>query len=110
MLVWDDIKKYTKDYSDGIKRVDDKNEVIRQLSGKTKTNNIVHMKELKNDFGLEEKYTIRPFKLKHDPEISDLFIFNNDPYRLKPSIFSTSLRTSSTRVTNPIRLSLTSAE
>jgi len=72
MLVWDDIKQYTKDYSDGIKRIDDKNEVIRKLSGKTKTNNIVHMKELKHDFGLEEKYTIRPFKLKHDPGISKL--------------------------------------
>ena len=68
MLVWNDIAKYTKDYNNGIKKLDDavsdaNNLQKEKLNHKT---NQFKLHSLTDDYGLNDKVTIRPMKFKYD--------------------------------------------
>ena len=61
-MIWPDVPIFIRDYSNGIKKLDDNSEDI--LNKKLKYNpNAFHLNPLSDDFGLDEKYTIRPFNL-----------------------------------------------
>ena len=72
IMIWPDIPVFIRDYSNGIKKIDCCSDEI--LKKKIKYNpNEFHLNPLSDDFGLEEKYTIRPFKLSHNNSLKDLF-------------------------------------
>ena len=71
-MIWPDVPIFIRDYSNGIKKLDDNSEEI--LKKKIKYNpNAFHLNPLSDDFGLDEKYTIRPFNLHTSSSLKDLF-------------------------------------
>ena len=75
MLVWNDIAKYTKDYNNGIKKLDDvlidakilQNEKLNHKTNKFK------LHSLTDDYGLDDKITIRTMKFKYDNGLKNIF-------------------------------------
>jgi len=81
MLVWNDIAKYTKDYNNGIKKLDDvltdanklQNEKLNHKKNKFK------LHSLTDDYGLNDKVTIRPMKFKYDNDLKNMFHNKSTP-------------------------------
>ena len=75
MLVWNDIAKYTKDYNNGIKKLDDvlidakklQNEKLNHKTNKYK------LHSLSDDYGLDDKITIRTMKFKYNNDLKNIF-------------------------------------
>ena len=79
-MIWPDVPIFIRDYSNGIKKLDDNSEEI--LKKKIKYNpNAFHLNPLSDDFGLDEKYTIRPFNIHTSSSLKDLFKNKTTPSR-----------------------------
>jgi hypothetical protein len=81
MLVWNDIAKYTKDYNNGIKKLDDavsdaNNLQKEKLNHKT---NQFKLHSLTDDYGLNDKVTIRTMKFKYDNGLKNMFHNKSTP-------------------------------
>ena len=81
MLVWNDIAKYIKDYNNGIKKLDDavsdaNNLQKEKLNHKT---NQFKLHSLTDDYGLNDKVTIRPMKFKYDNDLKNMFHNKSTP-------------------------------
>jgi hypothetical protein len=62
-MIWSDIGIYTRDYNNGIKKVDDYNEAIKKQNEKLKhKTNAFNTHPKVDEHGLEDKYTIRSLK------------------------------------------------
>ena len=73
MIIWDDIEKFTKDYSSGLKKLDGLNENKKFNNKKSDFNkNKFHFNPSNNDYGLDEKITIRPHHIKYDTSFKNL--------------------------------------
>ena len=71
-MIWPDVPIFIRDYSNGIKKLDDNSEEI--LNKKLKYNpNAFQLTPLSDDFGLDEKYTISPFNIQTSSSLKDLF-------------------------------------
>ena len=73
-MIWSDIGIYTRDYNNGIKKIDDLNDATKNQNEKLKHNkNAFNTSPQIDEYGLNDKYTIRPFKLHYDQSFKDLF-------------------------------------
>ena len=80
MIVWNDIEHLTKNYTNGIKKIDglDENNTLNK-------NKISHNKNKfrfnpsNEDYGLDDKITIKPFNIKYDSNIKKLMIGKSTP-------------------------------
>ena len=73
-MIWSDIGIYTRDYNNGIKKVDDYNEAIKKQNDKLKhKTNAFNTHPIVDEHGLEDKYTIRSFKFHHNQSLKNLF-------------------------------------
>ena len=73
-MIWSDIGIYTRDYNNGIKKVDDYNEAIKKQNDKLKhKTNAFNTHPKVDEHGLEDKYTIRSLKFHHNQSFKDLF-------------------------------------
>ena len=73
MLVWNDIAKYTQQYNNGIKKLGNIEQSINQIDNKLKTKHKYNTQPIVDDYGLDDKYTIRPFNIKTDPYTKEIF-------------------------------------
>jgi len=73
-MIWSDIGIYKRDYTNGIKKIDDLNDAIKIQHEKLKhkTNAFDKTPQI-DEYDLDEKYTIRPFKRHYDQSFKDLF-------------------------------------
>ena len=70
-MIWSDI---TRDYNNSIKIIDDLNDANKNQNEKLKHNkHSFNISTQIDEHGLEDKYTIRPFKLHYDQSFKDLF-------------------------------------
>jgi hypothetical protein len=72
-MIWSDIGIYKRDYTNGIKKIDDKDEAIKYQNEKLKHKTNAFNTSPEIDDGLEDRYTIRPFKLHYDQSLKNLF-------------------------------------
>ena len=84
MLVWNDIAKYTNDYKNGIKKLDD----IVNDADKAQNNKLNYKKNKfklhssTDDYGLDDKITIRSMKFKTSNDLKDMFKNKSTPSNL----------------------------
>jgi hypothetical protein len=70
-MIWNDINIFKRDYSNGVKKLDgDTDMQIEKLKHKTNAFNITPDID---EHGLDDKYTIRPFKIHYDQSLKNLF-------------------------------------
>ena len=82
-MIWSDIGIYTRDYNDGIKKIDDLNDATKNQNDKLKhKTNAFNTTPQIDEYGLDDKYTIRPFKLHYDQSFKDLFKNKTTPSSL----------------------------
>ena len=82
MIVWDDIEKLTKNYHSGIKKLDGLNENTKYNNNKTNHKNNFKFKQSNDDYGLDDKVTIRPFHIKYDSNIQKLMVGKSTPSKI----------------------------
>ena len=84
MLVWNDIAKYTNDYKNGIKKLDG----IVNDADKAQNNKLNYKKNKfklhssTDDYGLDDKITIRSMKFKTSNDLKDMFKNKSTPSNL----------------------------
>jgi len=84
MLVWNDIAKYTNDYKNGIKKLDS----IVNDADKAQNNKLNYKKNKfklhssTDDYGLDDKITIRSMKFKTSNDLKDMFKNKSTPSHL----------------------------
>ena len=79
-MIWSDIAKYTRVYNNGIKKIEDLNDANKIQNEKLKHNkHSFNTSPQIDEHGLEDKYTIRPFKLHYDQSFKDLFKNRSTP-------------------------------
>ena len=67
MIVWNDIEHLTKNYNSGLKKLDGLNSSIKHNTNKTNhKNNAFQFNHLNDDYGLDERITIKPFHIKYN--------------------------------------------
>ena len=74
-MIWNDISIFKRDYTNVIKKVDRVTDDYKDLQNaklKHSTKAFDITPEI-SEYGLDEKYTIRPFKLHYDHSLKDLF-------------------------------------
>ena len=74
-MIWNDINIFKRDYTNGIKKVDGVTDDYKDLQNaklKHNTKAFDITPEI-SEYGLEDRYTIRPFKLNYDHSLKDLF-------------------------------------
>ena len=82
-MIWADIGIYKRDYTNGIKKIDDLNDAIKIQHEKLKhKENAFNTTPEINENGLDDKYTIRSFKLQYDQSFKDLFKNKTTPSSL----------------------------
>ncbi len=86
MIVWDDIEKLTKNYHSGIKKLDRLNENTKYNNNKTNHKNNFKFKQSNDDYGLDDKVTIRPFHIKYDSNIQKLMVGKSTPSKIQVNI------------------------
>ena len=80
MIVWNDIEHLTKNYNNGLKKLDGLNENEKFNKNKTNRNkNKFHFNPSNDEYGLDEKYTIRPFHIKYDSSFNKLMSGKSTP-------------------------------
>ena len=80
MIVWNDIEHLTKNYNSGLKKLDGLNENEKFNKNKTNRNkNKFHFNPSNDEYGLDEKYTIRPFHIKYDSSFNKLMSNKSTP-------------------------------
>jgi hypothetical protein len=80
MIVWNDIQHLTKNYLNGIKKIDGLDENIKYNKNKTRhKKNAFHFTSSNDDYGLDEKYTIKPFNIKYDSSFKNLMSDKTTP-------------------------------
>ena len=80
MIVWNDIEHLTKNYNSGLKKLDGLNENEKFNKNKTNHNkNKFHFNPSNDEYGLDEKYTIRPFHIKYDTSFNKLMSGKSTP-------------------------------
>ena len=80
MIVWNDIEHLTKSYTNGIKKLDGLNENKKYNNNKIDFNkNKFHFNHSNDDFGLDERITIRPFHIKYDSSFKNLMSVKSTP-------------------------------
>ena len=85
-MIWSDIAQYTRDYNNGIKKIDDLNDVKKIQNDKLKHNkHSFNTSPQIDEHGLEDKYSRRPFKLHYDQSFKDLFKNRSTPSSLLKS-------------------------
>ena len=73
-MIWSDIGIYKRDYTNGIKKIDDLNDATKSQNEKLKHNtNAFNTSPEISEYGLDDKYTIRPFKRHCDQNLKNLF-------------------------------------
>ena len=82
-MIWSDIGIYKRDYTNGIKKIDDLNDATKNQNDKLKHNqHSFNTTPQIDEYGLNDKYTIRPFKLHYDQSFKDLFKNRTTPSSL----------------------------
>ena len=82
-MIWSDIGFYTRDYNNGIKKIEDLNDATKNQNDKLKHNqHSFNTTPQIDEYGLDDKYTIRPFKLHYDQSFKDLFKNRTTPSSL----------------------------
>ena len=82
MIVWNDIEKYKKGINNG-KKEDGLNENDKLSKSKTSYNkNAFHFNHHPNDYGLNDKVTIKPFHVTYDPSFKNMFNNKSTPSNL----------------------------
>ena len=80
MIVWNDIEHLTKNYTNGIKKIDGLDENNKYSKNKISHNkNKFRFSPSNNDYGLDDKITIKPFNIKYDSNIKKLMIGKSTP-------------------------------
>ena len=80
MIVWNDIEHLTKNYTNGIKKIDGLDENNKYNKNKISHNkNKFRFSPSNNDYGLDDKITIKPFNIKYDSNIKKLMIGKSTP-------------------------------
>jgi len=74
-MIWNDINIFKRDYTNGIKKLEGITEDYNELQNeKLKHNhNAFNTTPDIDEYGLDDKYTIRPFKLHYNHGLKDLF-------------------------------------
>jgi hypothetical protein len=73
MIIWDDIEKFTNNYNSGVKKLDGFNENKKFNNKKSDFNkNKFHFNHSNEDYGLDERITIRPHHIKYDSSFKKL--------------------------------------
>ena len=72
-MIWSDIGIYTRDYNNGMKKVDVYNEAIKKQNEKLKHKTTAFNTHPKVDEHGWDKYTIRSLKFHHNQSFKDLF-------------------------------------
>ena len=79
MIVWNDIEKYKKGI-DNTKKEDGLNENDKLTKNKTSYNkNAFHINHNVNDYGLNDKVTIKPFHVTYDQSFKNMFKNKSTP-------------------------------
>ena len=71
-MIWNDINIFKRDYTNGIKKLDGDTDKMQNDKVKHKTNAFNITPDI-DEHGLDDKYTIRPFKIHYDQSLKDLF-------------------------------------
>ena len=70
-MIWNDINIFKRDYTNGVKKLDGDTDMQNEkLKHKTNAFNITPDID---EHGLDDKYTIRPFKIHYDQSLNNLF-------------------------------------
>ena len=79
MLIWNDIEKY-KNEINSTKKLDGLNENDKLSKSKTiYKKNAFHFNHHVNDYGLNEKVTIKPFHVTYDQSFKNMFTNKSTP-------------------------------
>ena len=82
MLVWNDIEKY-KNEINNTKKLDGLNENDKLSKSKTNYNkNAFHFNHHVNDYGLNDKVTIKPFHVTYDQSFKNMFANKSTPSKM----------------------------
>ena len=80
MIVWNDIEHLTKGYTNGLKKIDGLDENDKFNKNKTNHNkNKFHFKSSNNDYGLDDKITIKSYNVKYDSSFKKLMLGKSTP-------------------------------
>ena len=80
MIVWNDIEHLTKNYNSGLKKLDGLNSSIKHNTNKTNhKNNSFQFNHLNDDYGLDERITIKPFHIKYNSNLNKLMSGKSTP-------------------------------
>ena len=71
-MIWNDINIFKRDYTNGIKKLDGDTDKMQNEKVKHKTNAFNITPDI-DEHGLDDKYTIRPFKIHYDQSLKNLF-------------------------------------
>ncbi len=71
-MIWNDINIFKRDYTNGIKKLDGDSDKMQNEKLKHNTNAYNITPDI-DEYGLDDKYTIRPFKLHYDQSFKNLF-------------------------------------
>ena len=71
-MIWNDINIFKRDYTNGIKKLDGDTDKMKNEKIKHKTNAFNITPDI-DEHGLDDKYTIRPFKIHYDQSLKNLF-------------------------------------
>ncbi len=71
-MIWNDINIFKRDYTNGVKKLDGNTDKMQNEKVKHKTNAFNITPDI-DEHGLDDKYTIRPFKIHYDQSLKNLF-------------------------------------
>ena len=71
-MIWNDINIFKRDYTNGIKKLDGDTDKMQNDKVKHKTNAFNITPDI-DEHGLDDRYTIRPFKIHYDQSLKNLF-------------------------------------
>ncbi len=73
-MIWNDVNLFSRDYTNGIKKLNGGTDYKDLQNEKLKySSKAIDITPEINEYGLDEKYTIRPFKLHYDQSFKNMF-------------------------------------